>query len=57
MRLKRFEHLSAEDHNYFLNNCTITLVDKSDDSDPTRRGRYSTKFLKTAAPYESNTLQ
>lgn len=37
MQMKLFGHLSAEDHNCFLNNCNIKLIDKTDGSDPTRR--------------------
>ena len=31
------EHFSSNDHNGFLEDCSITLIDKTDGSDPTRR--------------------
>lgn len=33
--MKLFGHLSAEDRNCFLNNCSVKLIDKTDGSDPT----------------------
>ena len=35
-----FEHFSSNDHNGFLEDCIITLTDKTDGSDPTRREEY-----------------
>ena len=32
-----FEYFSLNDHNRFLEDCGITLIDKTDGSDPTRR--------------------
>ena len=32
-----FEHFSSNDHNSFLKNCSIPLIDKTDGSDPTMR--------------------
>lgn len=32
-----FEYFSSNDHNRFLEDCGITLIDKTDRSDPTRR--------------------
>ena len=32
-----FEYFSLNDHNRFLEDCGITLIDKTDGSDPNRR--------------------
>ena len=45
-----FEHFHSEEHNGFLD-CGITLIDKTDGSDPTRREQYWRVVLKTVAPY------
>ena len=37
MQLELFGHFHSEGHNGFLQNCSITLIDKTDRSDPTRR--------------------
>ena len=51
-----FEHFAVDNHNSFLNDCSITLIDKTDNSDATRREDYCRKALKTVAPYGLNTL-
>ena len=51
-----FEHFAVDNHNSFLKDCSITLTDKTDNLDPTRRGNYCRKALKTVARYELNTL-
>ena len=51
-----FEHFADENYNCFLNDCSITLIDKEDGSDPTRREEYWRKVLKTVAPCGLNTL-
>ena len=51
-----FEHFAVDNHRCFLNDCSITLIDKTDNSNPTRREDYCRKALKTVAPYELNTL-
>ena len=56
MQLELFEHFAADNHNCFLTDCSITLIDKTDGSDPTRREGYWKKVLKTVAPYGLNTL-
>ena len=56
MQLKLFEHFTDDDHNCFLNDCSITLIDKTDGSDPTRREENWRKVLKTVVPYGLNTL-
>ena len=47
------------EHGYFyiyIYICSITLIDKTDGSDSTRREEYWRKVLKTVAPYGLNTL-
>ena len=56
MQPELFEHFAAGNHDYFLTDCSITLIDKIDGSDPTRREEYWRKVLKTVAPYGLNTL-
>ena len=56
MQPELFEHFAAGNHKCFLTDCSITLIDKSDGSDPTRRKEYWRKVLKTVAPYGLNTL-
>ena len=57
MQPKLFEHFHSEEHNGFLQDCSITLTDKTDDSDPTRREEYWRVVLKTVAPYGLNRIQ
>ena len=56
MQPELFEHFAADSHNYFLADCSITLIDKTDDSDLMRREECWRKVLKTVAPYGLNTL-
>ena len=56
MQPELFEHFAADNHNCFLTDCSITLIGKTDGSDPTRREEYWRKLLKTLAPYGLNTL-
>ena len=35
-----FENFSSNDHNGFVEDCSIILIDKTDGSDPTRREEY-----------------
>ena len=51
-----FEHFSTNDCNSFLEDCSITLIDKIDGSDPTRREGYWRRVLKTVTPYGLNTI-
>ena len=51
-----FEHFSSHDHSGFLEDCSITLIDKTDGADPTRREEYWRGVLKTVAPYGLNTI-
>ena len=49
-----FEHFSSSNHNGFLEDCSITLIDKTDASDPTRREEYWRRVLKIVSPYGLN---
>ena len=51
-----FENFSSNDHNGFLEDCSIILIDKTDGSDPTRREEYWRRVLKTVTPYELNKI-
>ena len=51
-----FECFAADNHSCFLTDCSITLIDQTNDSDPIRREEYWRKVLKTVAPYGLNTL-
>ena len=57
MQLELFEHFHSEEHNWFFQDCSITLIDKTDGSDPTRRGKYWCVLLKTVAPYGLNRIK
>ena len=56
MQPELFEHFAADNHGCFLTDCSITLIDKTDGSDPTRREEYWRKVLKTVAQYGLNTF-
>ena len=49
-----FRHFSSPDHNGFSNDVSITLIDKTDPSDPLKREGYWRKTLKTMAPFGLN---
>ena len=40
MQLELSKYFHSEEHNGFLQDCGITLIDKTDGSDPTRREEY-----------------
>ena len=46
-----FEHFSSNDHNGLIEDCSITLINKTDGADPTRREEYGRRVLKTATLY------
>ena len=56
MQQELFQHFATINYNCFLTHCSITLIDKTDGSDPTRREEYWRKVLKTVATYVLNTL-
>ena len=49
-----FSHFSMAGHNGFLNDVSITFIDKTDPSDPLRREDYWRQTLKTMVPYGLN---
>ena len=49
------EHFVVDNRNCFLTDCSITLNEKKDGSNPTRREEYWKKVLETVAPYGLNT--
>ena len=51
-----FDQISSNDHSGFLEDCSITLIDKTDGSDPTRREEYWRRVLKTATACGLNTI-
>ena len=56
MQADLFEHFVSNGHNGFLEDCTITLIDKTNDPDPTRSEEYWRGVLKTVSPYGLNTV-
>ena len=48
------DHLLSEDHDGLLNNVEITLIDKTDPSDPERREEFWRTKLRTLAPLGLN---
>ena len=56
MQPELFEHFVVDNRNCFLTDCSITLNEKKDGSNPTRREVYWKKVLETVAPYGLNTL-
>ena len=55
MQVDLFEHFTSNGHNGFLGDFTITLIDKTDGADLTRREGYWRRVLKTVSPYGLNT--
>ena len=49
-----FRHLSSPDHHGFLNDISITFIDKTDPSDPLKREDYRRRTLKTMALFGLN---
>ena len=48
------KHFQTEGHKGFLNEASITLIDKTDGKDPKKRKRYWMQTLKTMKPYGLN---
>ena len=46
-----YKHFESERLSGFRGNVSVTLIDKTDGSDPTKRGTYWMRTLKTIAPY------
>ena len=56
MQVDLFESFASNGKNAFWEYCTVTLIDKTDDADPTRREEYWRRLLKTVSPYGLNTV-
>ena len=50
MQRHLYEHFNLPDHSGFLNDVSVTLIDKTDPTDPTKREDYWIHTLKTNAP-------
>ena len=46
-----YRHFSSPGHRGFLTDVSVTLIDKTDGSDPKKQEDYWMKTLKTMAPY------
>ena len=57
MQPELFQYFHSEGHNGFLQDCSITLIDKTDGSGPNRRGEYWRVVLKTVSPYVLNRIE
>ena len=49
-----YRHFSTPGHGGFLNDVSVTLIDKMDGSDPKKQEDYWMKTLKTMVPYGLN---
>ena len=49
-----FRHFSSPGHNCFLNDVSVTFIDKTDRSDPLKRENFWRETLMTMEPYELN---
>ena len=49
-----FRHFSSPGRNGFLNDVSITFIDKTDLSDPLKREDYWRRTLKTMSPFRLN---
>ena len=49
-----FEHFNSEEHNGFLCDVSVTLIDKTDAKNPIKREHYWRHTLKTLAPHGLN---
>ena len=50
------EHFACYGHNRFSEGCTITLIDKADEIDYTKREEYWRNVLKTVSSYGFDTV-
>ena len=57
MQPELFQHFHSEEQNRFLQDFSITLIDKTDGSDPTGREEYWCVVPKTVAPYGLNRIE
>ena len=49
-----YKHFQTEGHKGFLNEASVTFIDKTDGKDPKKRERYWMQTLKTMEPYGLN---
>ena len=49
-----YRHFSSPGHRRFFNDVSVTLIDKTDGSDPKKREDYWMKTLNTMTPYGLN---
>ena len=54
MQQPLYGHFYSEDHNRFLGNVSISLIDKTDGFQPKKKENYSMRTLKTLAPLGLN---
>ena len=54
MQRHLYKHFNLPDHSGFLNDVSVTLIDKTDPTDPTKREDYWIHTLKTKAPLGLN---
>ena len=54
MQRHLYEHFNLPGHSGFLNDVLVTLIDKTDPKDPTKRQDFWIQTLKTKAPLELN---
>ena len=57
MQPELFEYFHSKEYNGFLQDCSITLIDKTDGLDLTRREEYWRVVLRTVVPYELNRIE
>ena len=51
-----FEHFNSEGHTAFLENVSVTFIDKTDSQNPEKRENYWIHTLKTMVPWSLNIL-
>ena len=51
-----YKFFESEGHTEFLDDVLITLIDKTDGSNPTKRAKYKIQIFKTFAPYSLNVV-
>ena len=51
-----FDHFNREGHTRFLENVSVTSIDKTDTQNPEKRGNYWIHTLKTVVPWGLNIL-
>ena len=54
MQQHLFEHFNSEGHHCFLDQISITFIDKTDSTKPLKRDNYWRSIFKTIAPWGLN---